>query len=96
MPLTGAQKTRLRGLGQRLEPSVKIGQGGLTETVVAELFRRLRSEELIKVRLIGYERDDRASLLDEVSEKTHAELVGAVGHTALFYKASVDNKLGLE
>ena len=33
--LTGAQKTRLRGLGQTLEPSLKIGQAGVTHAVMA-------------------------------------------------------------
>jgi len=30
IPLTGAQRTRLRGLGQKLEPSLKVGKAGLT------------------------------------------------------------------
>ena len=60
--LTGAQKTRLRGLGQTLEPSLKIGQAGVTHAVTRELQRLLEAHELVKVRFIGADRDVRATL----------------------------------
>ncbi|HEV8072522.1 MAG TPA: YhbY family RNA-binding protein, partial [Opitutaceae bacterium] len=44
--LTGAQKTFLRGLGQKLEPALKIGKGGLTPAFFVELQRYLRANEL--------------------------------------------------
>ena len=36
-PLTGAQKSFLRGLGQQLDATLKLGKGGLTPTFFAEL-----------------------------------------------------------
>ena len=48
-PLTGAQRTYLRGLGQQLEPALKLGKGGLTPAFFAELQRLLRSHELVKL-----------------------------------------------
>ena len=47
-PLTGAQKSFLRGLGQKLEPALKLGKGGLTPAFFAELQKLLRAHELVK------------------------------------------------
>jgi len=84
--LTGAQKSRLRGLGQQLEPSLKLGKGGLTPTFLAELQRQLRGKELVKLRFLGAERDERAALCDQIALEGNCACVGAVGHTALFYR----------
>ena len=54
-PLTGAQKTFLRGLGQRLDPVLKLGKGGLTPTFYAELQKQLRAHELVKLRFLAAE-----------------------------------------
>jgi RNA-binding protein len=85
-PLTGAQKTRLRGLGQRLEPSLKLGKGGLTKEFFQELNRRLNADELIKLRFLGAERDERAALCLQIADEGRCICVGAVGHTALFFR----------
>ena len=85
-PLTGAQRTYLRGLGQQLEPALKLGKGGLTPAFFAELQRLLRSHELVKLRFLGAERDERAALCDRIADEGRCVCVGAVGHVALFYR----------
>ena len=85
-PLTGAQKSRLRGLGQTLEPALKLGKGGLTPAFFVELNKYLRSHELVKLRFLGAERDERAALCTRIADEGRCVLVGAVGHTALFYR----------
>lgn len=86
LPLTGAQKSFLRGLGQRLEPALKIGRNGLTPAFFAELQKRLRAHELVKLRFVGAERDERAGWCARIAEEAGCACVGAVGHTALFYR----------
>ena len=85
-PLTGAQRTYLRGLGQQLEPALKLGKGGLTPAFFAELQRLLRSHELVKLRFLGAERDERAALCDRIADEGRCVCVGAVGHVALFFR----------
>jgi RNA-binding protein len=85
-PLTGAQKSFLRGLGQTLEPALKLGKGGLTPAFFAELQKHLRARELIKLRFLGLDRDERAALCDQIADEGRCVCVGAVGHTALFYR----------
>ena len=85
-PLTGAQKSSLRGLGQKLEPALKLGKGGLTPAFFAELQKLLRTHELVKLRFLGAEREERAALCTQIADEGRCVCVGAVGHTALFYR----------
>jgi RNA-binding protein len=85
-PLTGAQKSFLRGLGQTLQPALKVGKGGLTPAFFAELQKLLRAHELVKLRFLGAERDERAALYARIADEGRCVLVGAVGHTAMFYR----------
>jgi len=86
LALTGAQKSRLRGLGQNLEPALKLGKGGLTPAFFAELQKLLRARELVKLRFLGLDRQERAALCDQIADEGRCLCVGAVGHTALFYR----------
>jgi RNA-binding protein len=88
--LTGAQKTHLRGLGQRLDPSIKLGKGGLTPAFFAELQRHLKARELIKLRFLGADRDERTAFCAQIADEGRCVCVGAVGHTALFFRPHPD------
>ncbi len=85
-PLTGAQRTYLRGLGQTLAPALKLGKGGLTPTFFAELQKQLRAHELVKLRFLGADREERAAYCMQIADEGRCLCVGAVGHTALFYR----------
>lgn len=85
-PLTGAQKAHLRGLGQNLDARLKLGKGGLTPEFLLELQKHLRAHELVKLRFLGAEREERSALCDKVADEGRCVCVGAVGHTALFYR----------
>ena len=89
-PLTGAQKSFLRGLGQNLDASLKVGKGGLTPEFFAELQKLLRAHELVKLRFLGADRDERAAFCDQIADEGRCVCVGAVGHTALFYRQNPD------
>lgn len=85
-PLTGAQKSFLRGLGQKLDASLKVGKGGLTPAFFTELQKHLRAHELVKLRFLGSERDERTAFCAQIADEGRCVCVGAVGHTALFYR----------
>lgn len=89
-PLTGAQRSHLRGLGQSLEPSLKLGRSGLTPGFFSELQKLLRAHELVKLRFLGAEREERAELCDRIADEGRCVCIGAVGHTALFYRQHPD------
>jgi RNA-binding protein len=91
-PLTGAQKSFLRGLGQKLEPALKVGRSGLTPEFFAELQKLLRAHELVKLRFLGAERDERATLCTRIADEGRCVFIGAIGHTALFYRQHPEPK----
>jgi RNA-binding protein len=91
-PLTGSQKSFLRGLGQKLPDHLKVGRAGLTPAFFTELQRLLRAHELVKLRFLGSDRDERAALGAKIADEGRCVSVGAVGHTALFYRQNPDEK----
>src|SRR5438045_4663520 len=84
--LTGAQKSYLRGLGQNLDARLKLGKGGLTPEFLKELQKHLRAHELVKLRFLGADRDERAELYPKIADEGRCIFISAVGHTALFYR----------
>jgi RNA-binding protein len=90
LSLTGAQKSALRSLGQRMEPALKVGKAGLGAPFFAELQRLLKARELIKIRFLDAERTERAALCATIADEGRCVCVGAVGHTALFYRVNPD------
>jgi RNA-binding protein len=86
MNLTEKQRRYLRGLGHSLKPVVAIGKEGASDAVIAETVRALTDHELIKVRVIGMEREARDEALALLADRTKSEMVGRIGHTAVLYK----------
>jgi len=91
-PLTGAQRSHLRALGQKLEATLKLGRGGMTPEFLAELQKLLRAHELVKLRFQGADRDERATKCEEIADQGRCVFVSAVGHTALFYRQHPEPK----
>ena len=90
-PLTGAQRTRLRSLGQTMPDTQLIGREGASPAAIAQLDRELTKRELVKVRFSGgQDRHARAALHDTLTAATQSECAGAVGHTALFWRAGAE------
>lgn len=86
LSLSGAQKSFLRGLGQNLPDHLKVGRAGLTPAFFVELQKALRTQELVKLRFLAADRDERAALTGQIADEGRCVCVGAVGHTALFYR----------
>lgn len=82
------ERKRLRQIGHALNPVVMLGDKGLSESVLEELGRALNDHELIKVKIVAEDRDERAAIIVEISEKTGAQVVQKIGKIALIYKKS--------
>jgi RNA-binding protein len=90
--LTGAQRTKLRGLGQTLDATLKVGKGGLTPAFFHELSNLLGAHELVKLRFLAADRDERAALTARIAAEGECLCVGQVGQTALFYRPHADEQ----
>ncbi len=86
MTLSSSDKKHLRSLGHNLNPVVTIADKGLSAGVIAELSRALDDHELIKTRFSIDDRKLKQATIDDACKKLGAELVQAIGHTALLYK----------
>ncbi len=85
--LEGFQKKHLRGLAHGLKPIVFIGQKGLVDSVVLSVSDALEKHELIKIKFIEYkEKSQKKEIAGEIERRTASEMVGMIGHTAIFFK----------
>jgi RNA-binding protein len=84
--LTPAQRRDLRARAHHLQPVVMIGDAGLTPEVTREIEANLKSHELIKVRVLGDDREARGALVSAVSEATGAHPVQQIGKILVFYR----------
>lgn len=83
--LTGAEKRRLRGRAQLLEPAVCVGKNGVTAGTLAAVGAALRKAELAKVRFAAVSREEMKAQIAEIERGTGTVCVGSVGRTAAFF-----------
>jgi RNA-binding protein len=89
--LKGYQKKYLRGLAHKLKPYVFIGQKGITESLVKSIVDVLETHELIKIKFLDFkERDMKEEMAAEIEKMAECELVGIIGHIAMFYRQNKD------
>ena len=85
MSLTEKQKKTLRGRGHELKPVVSIGNSGLSKAVLRELELSLEHHDLMKIRIIAADREERGKIIERICTKFDIELVQAIGNIALVY-----------
>ncbi|MDF2939954.1 MAG: RNA-binding protein [Gammaproteobacteria bacterium] len=83
--LSKDKKRQLVVQSHALKPVVMIGNKGLTDNVLAEMNIALDHHELIKIK-IAADRDDRELIVQEIIEKTGAELIQSIGQVASLYR----------
>lgn len=86
--LSQKQRKHLKGLAHHLDPVVTIGKHGITEPVIREIELTLDAHELIKIRLISDDRDERRDQLAKLSALTDSHLVQVIGKLGVFYRTS--------
>lgn len=86
MPLSIAEKKRLRQIGHQLNPVVLLGGQGLTEGVQAEIDRALEDHELIKVRIGGEDREARQEAIAAIAAASRSQIVQTIGKIVLLYR----------
>ncbi|MBF7683559.1 ribosome assembly RNA-binding protein YhbY [Acinetobacter sp. B5B] len=79
---------RLRQIGHSLNPVVMIGSQGLTENVIEETLRALNDHELIKVKVVGEDREVRSQVIETLAQQSQSHVVQKIGKIVLLYKKS--------
>lgn len=83
--LTSADRRRLKGQAQLLEPVLKVGHQGISEAFLASVERELAAHGLIKIKFADF-KEEKKELAAAIAEKTGSALVQIVGHVAVFYR----------
>jgi RNA-binding protein len=86
LQLSPAERRALKARAHALEPTVLVGNGGLTPAVAGEIDRTLTAHELIKVRVLGDDRDARADILNRICEDLGAAPVQHIGKILVVYR----------
>ena len=84
--LNKKQILEMRAKAHGLNPVVMVGQNGLTDAVIRETDTALRAHELIKVRVLGDEREHRLAVCEGLCAATGAQLVQHIGKLLVLYR----------
>ena len=95
MELSVKQRQYLKGLAHDLNPVVMIGDKGVTEAVLKEVILNLDAHEIIKIRVLGDDRQLRVNMIDELCNKTGASLVQHIGKLLVLYRQNEKVKIKL-
>lgn len=91
--LTKQDILHLKARAHHLNPVVMIGQKGLTEAVIQETDTALRAHELIKVRVLGDDRQERIEICEALCAETGAQLVQHIGKLLILYRENTDDEM---
>lgn len=86
LELTPAQRKHLKALAHKLNPVVMIGNSGLSEAVLKEIQRSLTAHELIKIRVLNDDRNEREQWLQAICSELDCAPVQHLGKLLLVYK----------
>ena len=90
--LTASQTRFLRGQAHDLKALLQTGGKGITPAFIAELNEVLERHELVKVKVTAEDRDARDAMIAEIVEATEAALVQRIGHVAVLYRPSREQR----
>jgi putative YhbY family RNA-binding protein len=86
LTLTPAQRKQHRSDAHHLDPVVMVGADGLTDAVLKEADAALAAHGLIKVRVLGDDRDARSALFDALADRLDAAPVQHIGKLLVLWR----------
>ncbi len=86
MQSTNQQRKILKAKAHHLKPVIRIGQKGVSESLIAETEVALDHHELIKIHIAGDDRDARKQMAEKVAADTGALLVDQIGKVAVLFR----------
>ena len=88
--MKGSVRAGLRAEAHHLDPTVHVGQHGITPALVSSLDDALRTRELVKVKLGKGAEVKPKEAAGELAAATGSEVVQVIGRTATFYRENPD------
>ena len=84
--LTTRERAHLKARAHKLEPTVFVGHHGVTPSVITEVDRALTAHELIKVKILGDDREAREAIGHQLCAGTDAAPVQRVGKVLVLWR----------
>lgn len=83
------EKTKRRNLKKEanlIKEKLIIGKNGIDEKVIGAIDELLKKDELVKIKVLNNNLDDRKDLLNEIIESTDSEYVDQIGNKLVIYR----------
>ena len=84
--LTPKQRQALKAQAHTLKPVVMVGQNGLTDAVLRETEVALKAHELIKIRVLNDDREERITFAEIFCQRLNAQLVAHSGKLIILWR----------
>ena len=89
-PLNSTARRALRADAHHLDPVVMIGDSGLTPAVIAETDRALTAHQLIKIRVLGDDREVRRPMMESLCSALGCAPVQIIGKLLVVWRPLAD------
>lgn len=96
LSLTVTQRLELKAQAHALHPIVIIGNAGLTDAVLNEIGNALHSHELIKVRAMTADREQRNLMLTTICEYHNAAPVQHIGKMLVIHRPNLNKSIPIK
>ncbi|MES2354920.1 MAG: YhbY family RNA-binding protein [Pseudomonadota bacterium] len=84
--LTSIEQQALRARAHALDPVVAISEKGLSPSVLKEIDRSLKAHELVKIRVFGEDRAERAAIMETICTQLEALPIQHIGKVLVVYR----------
>jgi RNA-binding protein len=86
--MDNSQLSLLKKESANLDPLLSVGKNGITESLIDEIKKQLKTKKLVKIRIHknSGETDDMKETALELCEKCNATLIDIRGRTVTIYK----------
>jgi RNA-binding protein len=84
--MKGRERAELRSEAHHLDPTVHVGQHGITPALISSLDDALRTHELVKVKLGKNAEVKAKDAAGAIATETSSEVIQVIGRTATFYR----------
>ncbi|BBA50068.1 ribosome assembly RNA-binding protein YhbY [Fusobacterium varium] len=90
MALTSKQRAFLKKKAHELNPLVRIGKDGVTDSLIQSILEAIDSRELLKVKILQNCEKEKEEVLEEFSKCSEFEVVGIIGRTIILFRENKD------
>ena len=90
--MKGSERAELRAEAHHLDPTVHVGQHGISDSLISSLEDALRTHELVKIKLGKTSDTKPKDVAGQLASATGSEVIQVIGRTATLYRHNPDIK----